>query len=271
MANITAERSISRYGAKSAVLPEVINLPMSASLKIWKGGLVAASLASATKGQAFKAGASLVQQVVGVALQTVDNSSGSAGALSINVEAGCFWFGNSGGGDAIDLQHIGMPAYVVDDQTVALTDNGGARLVGGTIINLDSSLGVLVAVGVGVAQAQLSQGTIALALDLTSAANATLLTFTPQFNGRIKKISMSVNKAATGAGATVTITPNIAASPLTGGVLTPTLGSATLGAELAATAITGANYFTAGQAITLVGSSFTAFTAGNGTIYLHLG
>jgi hypothetical protein len=270
MANITAERSVSRYGAKSAVIPEIINLPMAASLKIWKGGLVSASTASATKGQAVKAGASLVQQVVGIATKTVDNSAGSAGALSIDVQAGDFWFTNSGGGDAIDLQHIGMPCYVVDDQTVALTDNAGARIVAGTIVSVDSVLGVLVIVGVGAAQ-NLMQGTIALALDLSSAANATLLTFTPQFNGRIKKITMSVNKAGAGSGATVTITPNIGGTPLTGGVLTPTLANTTLGAELTATGITGANYFTTGQAITLVGSAFTAFTAGNGTVYLHLG
>jgi hypothetical protein len=270
MGNITAERSVSRYGAKSAVLPEVLSLPMSASLKIWKGGLVAASTAAATKGQAFKAGASLAQQVVGIAIQTVDNSSGAAGVMSINVEAGGFWFANSGGGDAIDLQHIGMPAYVVDDQTVALTDNAGTRLIAGTIVNLDSNLGVLVVVGVGAAQ-NLSQGVIPFALDLSSAANATLGTFTPQFNGRIKKITMSVNKAGAGGGATVTITPSIAAVALTGGVLTPTLGNTTLGAELTATTITAGNYFTAGQAITLVGSVFTAFTAGNGTVYLHLG
>lgn len=270
MGNITAERSITRYGAKSAVLPEIINLPMSASLKIWKGGLVAASLATATKGQAFKAGASLVQQVVGIALKTIDNSSGAAGALNIDVEPGCWWFGNSSSGDQIDLQHIGMPAYVVDDQTVALTDNAGTRLIAGTIVTVDATLGVLVAVGIGAAP-NLGQGVIALSIDMTTAANATLLTFTPQFNGRIKKITGTASKPATGAGATVTITPNIAGTPLTGGVLTPTLGNWIAAAEITATSITGANYFTAGQTITLVGSSFTAFTAGNGTIYLHLG
>lgn len=270
MANITAERSVSRYGAGGYAIPSTVSLPMSASLKIWKGGLVAASNASATKGQAQKAGANMSQQVVGVANATVDNSSGSAGALLIDVRQGAFWFANSTSSDQIDLHHIGQPAYVVDDQTVALTDNAGARVIAGTVVNVDATLGVLVLVGVAVAQNE-GQHTISLSMDLTSAANATLFTYTPQYNGKIKKITASVNKAATGAGATVTITPNIAGTPLTGGVLTPTLGNCTLGAELTATAITGANYFTAGQAITLVGSSFTAFTAGNATIVLHIG
>jgi hypothetical protein len=270
MGNITAERSDTRYGASTAVIPAVISLPMSASLKVWKGGLVAASNAAATKGQAVKAGAAMSQQVVGVAVQTVDNSSGAAGALSVDVRQGAFWFANSASSDQIDLHHIGMPAYVVDDQTVALTDSAGSRVIAGTVVNVDSNLGVLVMVGVGVSQNE-GQHTISLAMDLSSAANATLYTFTPQYNGKIKKITASVNKAAAGAGATVTITPNIAAAPLTGGVLTPTLGNCTLGAELTATGITGANYFTAGQAITLVGSSFTAFTAGNITIVLHIG
>lgn len=270
MANVTAERSVIRYGAEATVLANKINLPMAASTKIWKGALVAASNVAATKGQAVKAGAALTQTVIGIALQTVDNSSGSAGALSIDVAPGPYWMVNSSAGDAIDLQHIGMPCYVVDDQTVALTDNAGARVLCGTILQVDATLGVLVMIGPGVAQS-IQQGVIALALDLSSAANATLLTFTPQFAGRIKKITASVNKAGAGAGATVTITPNIAGAPLTGGVLTPTLANTTLGAELTATAITGANVFTPGQAITLVGSAFTAFSAGNATVYLHLG
>jgi hypothetical protein len=138
------------------------------------------------------------------------------------------------------------------------------------VVQVDSD-GVWVAVGLGVNPSATLEGAIYLALDLTSAANATLYTFTPQFSGKIKKVTMSVNKAGAGAGATVTITPNIAGTPLTGGVLTPTLGNTTLGAELTATSVTGANMFSAGQSITLVGSSFTAFTAGNGTVVLSLG
>lgn len=271
MANITAERSVVRYGAEVGPLVSKLNLPMAASTKIFKGGLVSASNLAASKGQAVKAGAALSQTVVGIALATVDNSAGSAGALSIEVQPGVWWMGNSSAGDAIDLQHIGMPCYVVDDQTVALTDNGGARVKCGTILQVDSTLGVLVEIGPGVASDGAGSIVVPLAVDLTTASNATLLTFTPQFNGRVKKISLSVSKAGVGAGATCTITPNIAGAPLTGGVLTPTLANTTLGAEVAATSITGANYFTAGQAITLVGSATTAFTAGSGTIYLHLG
>jgi hypothetical protein len=270
MANVTAERSDTRYGAGQNVIPGMVNLPMSASLKIWKGAMVAASNAVATKGQAFKAGANLAQQVVGIANQTVDNSSGAAGAMFIDVRPGVYWLGNSTSTDAIDLHHIGQPAYVVDDQTVALTDNNGARVIAGTIVTIDATLGVLVNIGVSIAQNE-GQHVIALAIDLTTAANATLLTYTPQFNGKIKKITFTASKPATGAGATVTITPNIAAVALTGGVLTPTLANVIAGAELTATTITALNYFTAGQAITLVGSAFTAFTAGSGTIYLHIG
>jgi len=270
MANVTAERSVIRYGADNDVLPFKINLGMSASTKIFKGAMVGADQLAATKGQAVKGGAAVTQMVIGVAEQTVDNSSGAANALTIDVRSGVFWLNNSASTDAITLQHLGHPCYAVDDQTVALTDNGGTRPFAGVVVNIDATFGVAVSIGLGVAP-NVVEGVVSLAMDLTSAANATLFTWTPQFAGKIKKITMSVNKAGAGAGATVTITPNIAATPLTGGVLTPTLANTLLGAEIAATAITGANQFAPGQAITLVGSAFTAFTAGNGTICLHIG
>jgi hypothetical protein len=75
MANVTAERSTNRDGVES-LLPLVINAPMAASTKIFKGAMVALSTVTATKGQAVKAGATTTQQVIGMALATVDNSAG---------------------------------------------------------------------------------------------------------------------------------------------------------------------------------------------------
>lgn len=268
MANVTAERSTNRNSPES-LLPLVLNLPVAASTKIFKGAMVAASTVAATKGQAVKAGATTLQQVIGIANATVDNSAGAAAALSIDVRCGTFALLNSATTDLIDLQHVGQPCYAADDQTVALTDNGGARPLAGTVAFVDSSF-VWVTMGVACAP-NIGQHSMGLAIDLTTAANATLLTWTPQFNGKIKKITFTASKPAAGAGATVTITPNIAAAPITGGVLTLTLANVIAAAEIAATAVTGAQMFAAGQAITLVGSAFTAFTAGSGTIYLHVG
>lgn len=270
MGNITSERSVTRYGTGNDVLPWKLNLPMAASTKILEGGMVAASTAAATAGQAVKGGASTAQMMIGIAEKTVDNSSGAAGALTIDVRSGVFNFANSGGADAIAAQHVGMPCYAVDDQTVALGDNAGARPLAGTIVMVDSTFGVWVAIGCGVSSS-VPDMPVSLFIDLTTAANATLLTWTPQFSGKIKRISFTTSKPAAGAGAAVTITPNIAGTPLTGGVLTLTLGTVVAAAEIFATTITAGQMFSAGQTITLVGSSFTAFTAGSGTICLHLG
>ena len=40
--------------------------------------------------------------------------------------------------DAIALTEVGKPCYVVDDQTVAKTNNAGARPVAGTVFDVDA-------------------------------------------------------------------------------------------------------------------------------------
>jgi len=266
MANTTAPRNTKKSG--DHVWLELLSLPQAASKVIYPGSMVAVD----ASGNALSAGDANAKVVMGVyrGTQTKDNTGGAAGAINCEpIESGCFWFGNSSSADAIAAANIGGLCYVADDQTVALTDNNGARLFAGIIMGVDATDGVLVLI---LPEQQNPVGVISFGADFTAFANATLFTFTPTFSGRISKISLTTAKAATGAGATCTITPNIAAVALTGGVLTPTLANQNAaGNELAATAITGANRFNKGQAITLVGSSTTAFTAGSGTIYLQLG
>lgn len=77
-----------------------------------------------------------------------DNSSGSAGDISSErVERGTFLFANSASGDAIAAADIGAWCYVVDNNTVAKTDDSGARPKAGKIMAVESA-GVWVEVGV---------------------------------------------------------------------------------------------------------------------------
>lgn len=76
-----------------------------------------------------------------------DNSSGAAGAINARVREGVFRWGNSAAGDAIAIADRGKPCYMVDDQTVALTDGGGTRSPAGRIEDVDSD-GVWVAMSV---------------------------------------------------------------------------------------------------------------------------
>lgn len=87
-------------------------------------------------------------RVLGVATKRTDNDPGSAAAKTVPYETGVFNFDNSSSGDAIAATHILADCYFVDNNTVALTSNSGARPRAGKIMGLD---GTKVKVLVGVA------------------------------------------------------------------------------------------------------------------------
>lgn len=74
----------------------------------------------------------------GVFAETVDNSGGNAGDLSVNVEKGVYRFANSAAGDAITIAEIGDDCYIVDNQTVAKTDGTSTRSKAGKIVDVDA-------------------------------------------------------------------------------------------------------------------------------------
>jgi hypothetical protein len=61
------------------------------------------------------------------------------------VRSGIFKYGNSSAGDLIAAVNIGADCYIVDDQTVALTSNTGARCKAGKVHGVDTDGGVYVA------------------------------------------------------------------------------------------------------------------------------
>lgn len=76
---------------------------------------------------------------VGIAEETVDNTNGPDGAVSIKVRRGELWrFDNSAGADQITLADVGNDAYIVDDSTVAKTSATNTRSVAGKIRDVDA-------------------------------------------------------------------------------------------------------------------------------------
>jgi hypothetical protein len=144
---LTAARQTPRRANKR------LNLPVAAATTIFAGSLVSV-LDNATG--AVPGGTANSGRAVGVATETVVNS-GAAGVERIELEHGCFRFGNSSSGDAIGIEDIGKPCYLVDDDTVALTDDGGAREIAGAIVDVDAQ-GVWVEVGPGAVGPQGPQG-----------------------------------------------------------------------------------------------------------------
>jgi hypothetical protein len=131
-----------------------ISLPMAAATVVFGGGLVSVLTAN---GNACPAGTASSTRALGVAKATVDNSDGAGGALRVELDTGVFRFKNSSAGDLIARADIGQPCYIVDDETVAKTDNGGAREIAGAIVDVDDQ-GVWVNVGPSAVGPQGEQG-----------------------------------------------------------------------------------------------------------------
>lgn len=109
---LTADRLTDQVGIEQALMRR---FSVKAGVKIYAGGIVAllAGLALAGTGVTGLA-------CVGRAEETVDNSGGADGDLTINVMSGIFRYDNSGT-DPVTAADIGNDCYLVDDETVAKT------------------------------------------------------------------------------------------------------------------------------------------------------
>ena len=136
MTALTADRDTQR---RENVLR---SLPVKGATKIFAGSLVAVD----TTGFAVRGTTSTTLKAVGRAEEQVDNTTGADGAQRITVSTGIFRFANSAAGDLITLAAIDSPCYMVDDQTVALTNGTNTRVQAGIVRDVDAG-GVWVEVG----------------------------------------------------------------------------------------------------------------------------
>lgn len=61
-----------------------------------------------------------------------------AGVVRVEMERGCFKFGNSASSDEITNAEYGKQVWIVDDQTVAKTNGSSARSVAGICRGVDA-------------------------------------------------------------------------------------------------------------------------------------
>lgn len=120
--------------------------PVAANTKIYAGSAVALNSA----GDAVEPSASATLMCVGVAIETIDNTGGAAGAKSVTAKLGCFGRKNSTGPDAISKADVGSNAYLVDGATVAKTSATNTRSIAGRISFIEDGL-VYVNLGFGFA------------------------------------------------------------------------------------------------------------------------
>jgi len=99
---------------------ELVAIPVAAATTIYLGGLVMINAA----GNAIPAADAASSKFAGVAQDSIDNSAGAAGDLSVQVrKTGVHSFVAAG----LALTDLGAKVFVADDQTVDLT--GGTNFV----------------------------------------------------------------------------------------------------------------------------------------------
>lgn len=137
MTALAAERKTKRAGNH----PKIVNQRVELGTDIvYSGGMVGRS----STGLCVAAQAVAGQRVLGVAMETVDNSAAASGVYC-EIARGAFWFANSATTDEILDDHLGEVCYAVDDNVVAITrGTTGIRPIAGRVMAIDSTLGVLV-------------------------------------------------------------------------------------------------------------------------------
>ena len=123
MAALTAERKYTRLPIKGP--GGFRDWPLAGGVKAWKGGIACLDQSTGF----VKPGETETGLVaVGLFDETMDNTDGADGDVRVGTrDDGAFSVGNSSGADQIAKADAGKIAYVVDDQTVALTDGTGTR------------------------------------------------------------------------------------------------------------------------------------------------
>lgn len=129
--------AIERMTNFAGVIPSRGTYPIKANVRIFKGAIV--GIDSAGRAMPGDTIANGCLTVVGKASATYDNRTGSvlggaADAVNVEVEYGVYQYDfKTGGGDDIAADDVGKVCFVVDDHTVALTNNTDTRAIAGLI------------------------------------------------------------------------------------------------------------------------------------------
>lgn len=233
---------------------DIRRLGVAAAALIYGGALVCRNAA----GYAVAGAQAVGLRGVGRAEARVDNSTGAAGDETIDVREGPFRWDNSGD-DPITRAHVGFPAYVVDDHTVAATSGGGTRSLAGIIVGVDA-LGVQVLMGEAVLAAFAAFGKVYVQARVTTLVGVNSYYAPAPVAGRVTAIRSVIEGVLTTGDAT--LTGKIGGVAITNGVITITQAGSAAG-DVDAAIPTAANQVDAGDtlAVTVGGANATATAA----------
>ncbi len=122
---------------RSLSKPDYLPVGVAASTKIPAGALVALN----GSGYAINAADASGAKVIGVAPETVDNSAGSAGDLTISPLTGAFSGFLNDATNPCTIAHVNKTVWVLDNQTIS-SDDGTNNVKAGLLlgINADGTL-----------------------------------------------------------------------------------------------------------------------------------
>ena len=123
MAALTAPRSTKEREIKE------IGYPVAAGVKIFAGGIVAMD----ASGFARPAANATTSRCMGVAMATVDNTSGTAGAQTVVARRSCFGFATAD----VTVVDVGKDCWALDDQTVTKTAPATNPAKAGVIVQVE--------------------------------------------------------------------------------------------------------------------------------------
>jgi hypothetical protein len=121
-----------QFGTKAE--PDLLSLPVAASTKIYAGTFVATD----SSGNALPASATGTLKIWGRAEKVADNTSGAAGAISVEVRRGFFYFNNDTT-NAITNSSRGAYVFALDDNVAGTSDLGGTLPVAGYVVDVPAS------------------------------------------------------------------------------------------------------------------------------------
>lgn len=149
MAATTTDRNTTKRASNLLVLP------VAASTKLPAGVLAARD----GDGNLVNASDTAGLTVIGRVNTHADNSAGTAGALSAEVERGVFLYDNDTGGTPVAAGDEGKVCYVLDNQTVS-ADAGSNNIVAGLVhavgdegVWVDTAAGAAATAAIDVSQA----------------------------------------------------------------------------------------------------------------------
>ena len=248
---LAQDRKTDQLGTPDVVLPQLLHFPVEASTTIYGGALVATNAA----GNAVPASANDALIVWGRCERQVVNTTaagfGSAGALSVTVHQGVFFFNNSTIA-AVSATSVGLAVYAENDNVISLTSQGGTLPFAGTCISFgeqglnvpgaSGQVGVLCGIAMASAQQPSEINRDSIAVPLTAIQAAT--------SGAAFSIGAVLPTNARVLGIELVVT-----TPVTGGTISAVHATVQGGSDAAGSLIASSNVFSAAGTFAAVGSN----------------